>query len=127
MSPVTQNGDVEVDLHRWHPDDICGEILTNIIERAWEMGAKRIRLIHGHGRLRGISPGFVNTNTGYFGLRIRKQLRHDDELRQWIKYTTLDCSHNGSTTVKLKQNSAPTRTEFGDDVFPESSTRRGHY
>ena len=108
--------------------DICGEILTNIIERAWEMGAKRIRLIHGHGHLRGISPGFVTTNTGYFGLRIRNQLRHDDELRQWIKYTTLDCSHDGSTTVKLKQNPAPTRIEFDDDVFPKSSvSRRGHY
>jgi hypothetical protein len=54
-----------------------------------------------YGRNRGISPGFVNTNTGYFGLRIRSELRHDETLRKWIKYTTLDCSHEGSTVVKL--------------------------
>lgn len=121
MSPVTQNGDVEVDLHGYHPDDIR---LATIIQQAWEMGAKCIRLIHGHGRLRGNSPGFVNTNTGRFGLRIRSQLRHDHDLRQWIKHTTLDCTHDGSTTVKLKRNPAPMRAEFGDDAFPN---RRSHY
>ena len=63
-------------------DDICGEPLKKMIRQAWEMGAERIRLIHGHGYNRGISPGFVNTNTGYFGLRIRSALRYDDELRQ---------------------------------------------
>jgi hypothetical protein len=85
---------VKLDLHGYHPDDICcGETLAKIIQQAWEMGAERIRLIHGHGRNRGISPGFVNTNTGYFGLRIRSELRHDETLRKWIKYTTLDCSH----------------------------------
>ena len=77
----------EIDLHGYHPDNICGEPLTKMIRQAWEMGAERIRLIHGHGRTRGISPGFVNTNTGYFGLRIRSALRYDDELRQWIKHT----------------------------------------
>jgi hypothetical protein len=110
----------EIDLHRYHPDNICGEPLTKMIRQAWEMGAERIRLIHGHGRNRGISPGFVNTNTGYFGLCIRRALRHDDELRQWIKHTTLDCSHEGATVVKLKRNINPTRTEF-EDIYPESS------
>jgi hypothetical protein len=106
------SGEIEINLHGYHPRDICGEYLVTIIRQAWETGAKGIRLIHGHGRHRGISPGFVNTNTGYFGLTIRSQLRHDHDLRKWIKHTTFNCSHNGSTFVKLKSNSNPTRTEF---------------
>src|SRR5262249_44147142 len=54
----------------------------------WERGEPYLRLIHGHGRMRGISPGFVNTNTGFFGLQIRRALRHDEGLRKWIKHTT---------------------------------------
>jgi hypothetical protein len=118
VTPVSQNDYFKRDLHGYHPDDVCGETLTNMIRQAWEKGKKGIRLIHGHGRNRGTSPGFVNTNTGYLGLCVRRQLRHDVELRQWIKYTTLDCSHNGSTTVKLKPNPAPTRAKSDDDVFP---------
>lgn len=118
----SQPADVEIDLHGYHPDDICGEPLKKIISRAWEMGAQRLRLIHGHGRNRGISPGFVNTNTGYFGLRIRSELRHDTELRRWIKHTTLNCGHQGSTDVKLKANPAPIRTDF-ENVLPERAFR----
>jgi hypothetical protein len=114
--------EVPVDLHGYHPDDICGSPLSQMIEQAWEMGAGRIRLIHGHGRGRGLSPGFVNTNTGYFGLQIRRELRDDVGLRRWIKHTTLDCSDDGSTVVKLKRNPNPTRTEF-DGVFPEKRFR----
>ena len=62
-----------VDLHGYYPTDITGypyattgSPLSRIIEQAWEMGKGSIRFIHGHGR--GLSPGFVNTNTGYFGL-----------------------------------------------------------
>jgi hypothetical protein len=113
---------VEIDLHGYHPDYICGEPLTKMIQQAYEIGAEYVRLIHGHGRNRGISPGFVNTNTGYFGLRIRSDLRHDVQLRQWIKHTTLDCTHDGSSVVKLKRNPNPTRTEF-DAIFSESSFR----
>jgi hypothetical protein len=129
----TNTPELEVDLHGYHPDQICGEARTvdeecggaliNIIRQAWEMGAERIRFIHGHGRNRGITPGFVNTNTGYFGLRLRSELRHDGKLRQWIKYSTLDCSHEGSTVVKLKWNPRPTRADFGDDIFPERRHR----
>jgi Smr domain len=114
--------EVPVDLHGYHPDDICGSPLRQMIKQAWEMGAGSIRFIHGHGHNRGISPGFVNTNTGYFGLQIRRELRHYASLRQWIKHTTLDCSHDGSTAVKLKRNPSPTRTDF-DGVFPESRFR----
>ncbi len=128
VSNTSEKGDrlvheVQIDLHGYHPDDICGEPLTKMITQAWEMGADSIRFIHGHGYHRGISPGFVNTNTGYFGLSIRRELRHDEQLRRWIKHSTLDCSHNGSTVVKLKPNPNRTRTEF-DDIFPKSSVQR---
>jgi hypothetical protein len=56
-------------------------------------------------------PGFVNTNTGYFGLRVRAALRQG-HLRQWIKHSTLYCGHEGSTTVALKANPNPTRAKF---------------
>jgi hypothetical protein len=110
---------MEIDLHGYHPDDLehldeakTEALLTRIVRQTWEMGEPELRLIHGHGRRRGISPGFVNTNTGYLGLRIRSFLRNDKELRHWIKYTTLDCSDWGATGVKLKPNPAPTRTRL---------------
>jgi hypothetical protein len=91
--------EIAVDLHGYYPTDITGypyatkgSPLTRMIEQAWEMGAGSIRLIHGRGRGRGLSPGFINTNTGYFGLQIRGELRHYAGLRQWIKHTTLDCA-----------------------------------
>ena len=119
--------EIPVDLHGYYPTDITGypyattgSPLSRIIEQAWEMGAGSIRFSHGRGR--GLSPGFVNTNTGYFGVQIRRELRSDDGLRRWIKHTTLDCSHDGSTAVKLKRNPSPTRTDF-DGVFPESRFR----
>ena len=88
------------------------------------MGENDVTLIHGHGRNRGISPGFVNTNTGYFGLEIRRALRRDKELRQWIRYTTLDCSDMGVTRVKLKPNRAPTRSKLDYDLLPEKKGGR---
>ena len=48
--------------------------------------------------------------TGHFGVQIRGELRYDLGLRRWIKHSTLDCSDNGSTVVKLKRNPSPTRT-----------------
>jgi hypothetical protein len=67
---------------------------------------------------------FVNTNTGYFGLEIRRGLSHDKELRHWIRCTTLDCSHMGVTRVKLKPNPAPTRSELDQDLLPEKKLGR---
>jgi hypothetical protein len=113
---------VEVDLHGFHPDDICGLPLVHLVEQAWQSGVKRLKLIHGHGRNRGLSPGFVNTNTGYFGLRLRGELRHDDRLRCFIKHTTLDCSHPGATTVNLKPNPRPSAASFSfEQALPPSS------
>jgi hypothetical protein len=54
----------------------------------------------------------VNTNTGSFGLEIRKHLRHDEGLRRWTYHTTLDCSNPGCTKVSLKPNRSPIRTSL---------------
>lgn len=112
---------VQIDLHGYHPRDIKGAPLATILEQAWQMGAPRIRFIHGHGRTRGKrdwSRGFYRTNTGYFGLKVRRALRRNRALRQWIKYSTLDCSDWGRTTVKLKRNPKPTRTALDLSVLP---------
>ena len=115
---------VKIDLHGYHPSAIVGPPMAKLIEQAWEMGAEKICLIHGHGRARGISPGFVNTNTGYFGLCVRRELRSNKDLRRWLKYTTLDCGDWGATTVKLKANRNPTRTALDLDVLPARSYTR---
>jgi len=115
---------MELDLHGYHPEEIVwNRLLTKILQQAWEMGETDLKLIHGHGRHRGFSPGFVNTNTGFFGLAIRDALCHDKQLRQWIKYTTLDCSDWGATSVRLKLNRAPTRTQLDKDLLPRRSYR----
>jgi hypothetical protein len=117
---------MEIDLHGYHPSEIVGtDVFTTIIQQTWEMGDTYLKLIHGHGRNRGISPGFVNTNTGYFGLEIRRALRHDPDLRQWIKHTTLDCSDMGVTSVKLKPNPAPTRSNLDQDLLPQGFLKKG--
>ena len=116
--------EIPVDLHGYYPTDITGypyatkgSPLSRIIEQAWEMGGGSIRLITAT-----VAVAFVNTNTGYFGLQIRRELRSDQDLRQWIKHSTLDCSDDGSTVVKLKRNPSPTRTDF-EGVFPEKRFR----
>ncbi len=104
---------MQIDLHGYHPREIVfNGTLAKIVQQAWEMGEGELTLVHGHGRNRGISPGFVNTNTGYFGLCIRQALRNDWSLRRWIKYTTLDCWNMGSTSIRLKVNPSPTRTHL---------------
>jgi hypothetical protein len=104
---------MEIDLHGFHPAEIVfNGVLGEILQQTWEMGEIELTLIHGHGRNRGITPGFVNTNTGYFGLCIRRALRQDRSLRQWIKHTTLDCRQIGCTSIRLKSNSNPTRKQL---------------
>jgi len=111
---------MEVDLHGFHPSQIImNGWLYKLVEQTWEMGEARLTLIHGHGRNRGISPGFVNTNTGYFGLCIRRALRHDNTFRRWILRTTLDCGQLGCTSVRLKPNPSPTRDSV--DCWPSES------
>jgi hypothetical protein len=93
---------MEIDLHGYHPSEILDNgTFLRIVHKAWKTGERQPIFIHGHGRNRGITPGFVNTDTGYFGLRIGSALRHDKELRQWVHHTTLDCSHPGLTTIRL--------------------------
>src|SRR5436853_4511553 len=100
---------MQIDLHGYHPDDID---VSDLLKQAWDAGASEVTLINGHGRNRGLSPGFVNTNTGFFGLRVRQAIRGNATLKPRVKISTLNCSHDGSTTVKLKTNPNPTRTKI---------------
>lgn len=110
-----------IDLHGYHPSDIVWcDVLKTILKQAWEIGDERVCFIHGHGRNRGISPGFVNTNTGYFGLELRRALRHDKGLRKWIHHTTLICSDKGTTNLRLKRNPSPMRSAFDADLIPDA-------
>jgi len=111
---------MQIDLHGYHPKQIVWNgVLVELVEQVWEIGERVLILIHGHGRNRGITPGFVNTKTGFFGLEIRKALRHDKRLREWIHHTALDCSRPGDTSVSLKINRSPTRTRLDLEVIPD--------
>jgi hypothetical protein len=104
---------MRIDLRGYRPSEIVWNgLLIKIVRQCWQMGESELRLVHGHGRARGKTPGFVNTKTGVFGLAIRHAFRRNKELRQWIKHTTLDCRKWGATTVKLKPNPAPSRTRL---------------
>ena len=117
-----EGSEVRIDLHGYRPSEIMRNgLLTKIAQQCWEMGESELRLIHGHGRARGKSPGFFNTKTGVFGLAIRGFLRRNREVRQWIKYTTLDCRKWGMTKVKLKANPAPSRKGLDADLLPRRS------
>lgn len=108
-----------IDLHGYHPSDIVWSgVLDKIVQQTWEMGEQFLYLIHGHGRNRGITPGFVNTNTGFFGLEIRRALRHDKTLRPWIHHTTLGCSDMGVTSVRLRRNPSPSRSSLDPGILP---------
>jgi hypothetical protein len=120
---VEREDEMEIDFHGYHPKEIVdGGVLDKIVQQVWEMGETSLCLIHGHGRNRGKSPGFVNTNTGFFGLAVRSALRHSPDPRQWIKVSTLECGHPGATSVNLKRNPRPTRTELDRDLFPNQPT-----
>ncbi len=112
---------VKIDLHGYRPRDFFGPPMAAIVQQAWEMGAARLRFVHGHGRARGKSPGFYNTRTGWLGLRIRRALRKDRVLRQWIKYSTVECTKWGVTTVGLKANPVPTRSALDLTALPPPS------
>jgi hypothetical protein len=60
---------MEIDLHGYHPAEIVfNGVLSKILQQVWETGESDLTLIHGHGRNRGITPGFVNTNTVFWAL-----------------------------------------------------------
>ena len=109
---------VKIDLHGYRPRDLTGKPMEGIVQQAWQMGAARLRFVHGHGRTRGKSPGFYNTRTGRLGLFIRRTLRNNPVLRQWIKYSTVECTQWGVTTVGLKANPHPTRSALDLTVLP---------
>jgi hypothetical protein len=120
----------EFDLHGFHPRDIDGCLLARISHQAWEMGVGRLVLIHGHGRNRGLTPGFVNTNTGYLGLTVRRALRSGPDIRQWLFVSTVDRGHAGSTKVRVKPNPKPSRKEFDFEALicgpaEDSSSQEG--
>jgi hypothetical protein len=109
---------LDIDLHGYYPSDIVDTgALDRLVQQCWEMGMEEICFIHGHGRNRGISPGFKNTNTGRFGLAVRRNLRHHTALRQWIMHTTLNCKDPGKTSFRLKRNPRPIRMDLD---FPEA-------
>jgi len=100
---------MEIDLHGHHPREVD---LETLLKQVWETGVDDVVLVHGHGRGRGRSVGFLNTKTGYFGLCVRATIRGNPRLKPWVKISTLDCRSWGSTTVKLKPNPKPTRSEI---------------
>jgi hypothetical protein len=100
---------MEIDLHGFHPRDLD---LEGLLKQVWETGADDVVLVHGHGRNRGTSRAFVNSKTGHFGLCIRATIRGNPRLKPLVKISTLDCRRWGSTSVELKKNPDPTRTEI---------------
>ncbi len=68
---------VKIDLHGYHPGNVTRRgLLLKLVRQAWECGENELEFIHGHGRNRGLTPGFVNTNTGYLGLEVRRGLQN---------------------------------------------------
>jgi hypothetical protein len=108
---------MEFDFHGHYPHDIVdGGILFRIVQQAWEMGETELSFIHGHGRNRGISPGFINTNTGRFGLRVRVEIRNCPDFGAYIVKRSLDCRDPGTTRVRLRKNLNPSREEISSDL-----------
>src|SRR5262245_43127436 len=44
---------MKIDLHIYRPKDLKNDGLARIIQQAWETGAEKLCLVHGHGRSRG--------------------------------------------------------------------------
>jgi hypothetical protein len=115
---------MKVDLHGYPIDIIETGFLDTIVQQSWEMGELEIFLIHGHGRNRGMTVPF-KTNTGMLGITVRRALRQDSDLRQWIKRTTLDCTDPGVTSVELKHNPNPSRTALDSDLLKPPHSLHG--
>jgi hypothetical protein len=46
---------VKIDLHGYRPRDFIGQPMATVVQQAWEMGAERLRFVHGHGRARQVA------------------------------------------------------------------------
>jgi hypothetical protein len=117
--------EVTVDLHGYHPDQVTGYPLECLIAQAWEMGADRLRLVHGHGRHRRTAGRPVcGNNSGFLGLRLRNELECPSfEMRRYLSSTVFDRRHVGQTIVRLKKNPNPTREALDLTVLPETLDR----
>ena len=62
---------MKIDLHIYRPKDLKRDGLAKIIQQAWEMGAEKLCLVHGHGRSRGRSPGGAAMTGVTFGSRAK--------------------------------------------------------
>jgi hypothetical protein len=122
---MTLTTQLSVDLHGYHPDQVCGFPLEALIKQAFEMGVDRLRLVHGHGRHR---PGGIRAavfNTCYLGIRIRNELKHPSSaMRRCMGSTIIDKQHAGQTIISIKKNPSPTRDESDLTVLPETRERR---
>jgi hypothetical protein len=123
--------ELRVDLHGYFAHEIAGYALECLIEQAYEIGAERLCLVHGHGRNRatGIRAGTrgCSFNTGYFGLRVREELQCPSvAMRKYIGSTVVDQWDTGKTYIRLKLNPQPTRTELDLSVLPKTRERRNY-
>ena len=99
----------KIDLHGFHPhDDDLYQTIEDAVREARGAKLRELTIVHGHGHNR-VSYGrqFVNSNTGWLGQTVRGVLRHRPELREWM-FAKFDCSHDGSTTVRLRGHSRTT-------------------
>ena len=96
----------EIDLHGFHPrDDGLYQTIEDAVREARDANLRELTIIHGHGHNRvSYHRQFVNSNTGWLGQTVRRVLRHSPELREWM-FAKFDCSHDGSTTVRLRGHS----------------------
>ena len=122
---MTEHFKFEIDLHGYSPLQVDSSFMSSVVATACKSGWQSIRFIHGHALWRNSPRPFANTNTGVLGLSIRKLLRNEASLRQWIKHTTIDCSSEGSTSVKLKsvKVSMPERADFSGLPAPQFAPR----
>ena len=116
---------VTIDLHGYHPDQVTGFPLENFIEQAFEMGVDRLRFVHGHGRDRPTDIRVTSFNTGFLGMRIRRELnRPSAEMRRYMRSTLVDKQHPGFTVVSIRKNPNPTRDEVDLTVLPAAPDRK---
>lgn len=116
---------IAVDLHGFHPDEITGWPLESLLQQAFEMGADRLRLVHGHGRDRPTGIRVTGFNTGFLGIRIRQELdRPSAAMRRYMSSPLVDKQHPGFTTVTIRKNPNPARDELELTVLPTTRDRK---